>query len=919
MKWPYIFTFFMFVCAPCAMTSAQEPAPGENSAPSVPESDTKKSEADLKNPESKAGSSPEVKSGTDEKTNNAKGTDKEAPAGESPQSDSEANKPTAQKPASLPAEIVPRDYLVLPAVGSYGKAAIHLDPIDAQISNGKWKMPSDGDEVEVRGGVSRQWNEKRASEKGELDASGIRGGYAVTEFDSPEERVMILRATGHAFVYVNGEPRTGDIYEYGWVELPVLIKKGRNELLFQAFAPTLEVKLTEPKSSVFFLSDDATLPDVVEGETDEKWAAIPVVNATQENFTGHLSVKMGDSTPVESPLPKMPPLSLFKAPVKLPSIMATPGEKVIVDVAIHPGLVPEEPEVTREDAPAATPDTLAKAQLTLESVAAGKLQSRTFRSNIDGSVQSYAVQPAGGDDPTWEGPPGIVLALHGTGVDAHTFASAYTPKRWAHIIAPTNRRPQGFDWEDWGRIDAFEALADAEQRFPNDPLRRYVTGHSMGGHGAWHLGVSFPDKFAAIGPSGGWPSYWAYGGGMPDYDEPTSIEEMLMRGNSPSDTISLIKNLTPVGTYILHGEKDSERDVSVVQARFMRSQLAEFHPDFAYYEKPDAGHWWGNETVDWPRMMQFFRNRNLPITGVPASIDFTTANPAISSRCHWAAIETQLKQLRPSRIVLNQTPTERRITGRTDNVDRLMLDLSHFPPGRTVRVQLDGTRSTRVTLPSGDEKKVWLVNRDDRWRQVPVPAQRVKGPHRNGTFKAVFEDRVMLVYGTKGSEEENRWSYAKARFDAETFWYRGNGAIEVIADTDFNPEHDRDASVILYGNSETNGAWPALLSICPVQVRPGLISIDQRPEVGDDLGILFCWPRQGSDNALVGVVGGTGIDGMRLTTRLRYFVAGVAYPDLLLFGPETLTEGSEDIRAVGYFGNDWKVNSGEIVWRDLAL
>ena len=33
----------------------------------------------------------------------------------------------------------------------------------------------------------------------------------------------------------------------------------------------------------------------------------------------------------------------------------------------------------------------------------------------------------------------------------------------------------------------------------------------MGGHGTWHIGATFPDLFAAIGPSAGWLSYWSYG------------------------------------------------------------------------------------------------------------------------------------------------------------------------------------------------------------------------------------------------------------------------------------------------------------------------------------------------------------------------------------------------------------------------
>jgi hypothetical protein len=67
------------------------------------------------------------------------------------------------------------------------------------------------------------------------------------------------------------------------------------------------------------------------------------------------------------------------------------------------------------------------------------------------------------------------------------------------------------------------------------------------------------------------------------------------------------------------------------------------------------------------------------------------------------------------------------------------------------------------------------------------------------------------------------------------------------------------------------------------------------------------------------VVAGTGPVGMRLTDRLRYFISGVAYPDLMIFGPGVLTDGTSDIRAWGYFGPDWKLDSGDFAWRDSSL
>jgi hypothetical protein len=41
-------------------------------------------------------------------------------------------------------------------------------------------------------------------------------------------------------------------------------------------------------------------------------------------------------------------------------------------------------------------------------------------------------------------------------------------------------------------------------RWWTNPRRTWLTDHSMGGHGTWHLGVAYPDMFAPIGPSAGW-------------------------------------------------------------------------------------------------------------------------------------------------------------------------------------------------------------------------------------------------------------------------------------------------------------------------------------------------------------------------------------------------------------------------------
>src|SRR5262249_10580601 len=163
----------------------------------------------------------------------------------------------------------------------------------------------------------------------------------------------------------------------------------------------------------------------------------------------------------------------------------------------------------------------------------------------------------------------------------------------------------------------------------------------------------------------------------------------------------------------------------------------------------------------------------------------------------------------------------------------------------------------------------------------------------------------------KGNPEENAWALAKARFDAETFWYQGNASIDVLPDTAYDPAKEKDRNVILYGNADTNAAWQPLLGDGPVQVRRGVAKIGDKEATADDLALLFLRPRPGSDQACVGVVTGTGIKGMRLTDRLPYFTSGVAYPDCILLSPAMLVSGTGGVRAAGFFGIDWSVQHGE--------
>lgn len=790
---------------------------------------------------------------------------------------------------------VPEQCLVLPPVGRHRRTAFHADPLEARIVAGTWQPPKAGEEVLSSSGKPRRWHTQAVDKDGWFRSSDLEGGYAYLAVEATAERIVILKAAGHSLVYVNGELHTGDPYGNGSVHLPIALKRGRNDLLFAVGRGSVRVELAKPSAAAFLDTADLTLPDLLIGEQVKTQGAVVVVNATSEPFGAfEIQATLAEHT-ASSRCAAIPPLSIRKV-----------GFAIEGTAPSATGHCPLKVELRHRPAPDESP-VLDRAELNLDVKRPEQSHKRTFRSAIDNSVQYYAITPAA---PGGTGRPGLVLSLHGAGVEASGQAACYAPKTWAHIVAPTNRRSYGFDWEDWGRLDALEVLDLTSKELAIDPQRVYLSGHSMGGHGTWQIGALFPDRFAAIGPSAGWISMFSYAD-APRAEHPDAMEALFERAVGSSDTLALEHNYRQLGVYILHGDRDD--NVPVAQARTMRERLGKFHPDFAYHEQPGAGHWWGNACMDWPPLFEFLHEHQLPRPGDVKDVEFITPSPGVSARCHWATIETQQEMLRPSSIRLHWDEKERRLSGGTQNVTRLALDLGQIGSPGTLHVQLDGEKAFEIA-PERALNRIWLQRTGKNWAQAEPPPASDKGPERYGPFKQAFSNHVCFVYGTRGTPAENAWAFAKARYDAETFWYRGNGSVDVLADSAFDAAAEPERSVILYGNADSNAAWTSLLGESPVQVRRGGITLGGRSEDGETLACLFVRPRPQSRRALVGVISGSGVEGMHLTDRLAYFASGVGYPDCVILGADVLNKGIGGVRAAGYFGSDWSVPSGEFVW-----
>ncbi len=772
-----------------------------------------------------------------------------------------------------------------------GRSPVYIDPVEHAWITATWAAPAEGDELTRPDGRVAQWERVTIADDGTINSPALRNGYVYLNIPSASRRIVMLEASGHSAVRVNGDSRAGDPYNYGFVKLPILLQPGDNELLFRCARGRLKVALSEPPAQVFFLGADDTRPHLLDSSKSPGPAGVVVVNATTDWVDVRVvakqkGIRLHNDAFVRTASTRLAPLTLQKLPIQLPPPVIVDGGEVHYEFRLDTeGLenggsrtlvVPVKQSTERHDV--------------------------TFISRIDGSAQYYTFVPP--TKPLEN--PALVLTLHGASVEGRRQAASYTPKDWCAIVAPTNRRPYGFDWEDWGRLDAIDVLERATESFEPDPSRIYLTGHSMGGHGTWNIGVNFPDRFAAIGPSAGWVSFWSYTGAA-EFNKDKPIEQIMRRAVSSSDTLSLVENLNHGGIYILHGDADD--NVPVTQARTMRTELAKFHRDFAYFEQPGAGHWWGNQCVDWKPMFEFFKDRTIPTN--PAKFSFVTNDPGITSRCYWIEVLQQVQWGVQSRMEVDATNDSIDIT--TANMQSFAIDLDWAADdsgliSRTIKID----DSTTVVSRQVGRGLVYLQRSDDGLWSQALPDAASKNPNRSGPFKNAFRNNMAFVVGN------DAWSLAKARYDAETFWYRGNGSVNIIPAATLGATDIRNRNIIVYGG-EAFQTVTAILDRSKehaVSIDGGAYTIGGAVTRRDSgMAILAIMPGL-TDDTLIGVVAGVDESGQRLCEQVPVFVSGIGYPDWTLLSTDMLRNGFEGIIGAGFFDANWDYSPDQSAWQD---
>ncbi len=611
------------------------------------------------------------------------------------------------------------------------------NPIRPSIRSGDFTVPASGTKAQ---GVF--WDSIETTETGIFEGnqpSGGNLGYAATTIEVDEPTVLVAEMNGIYELFAGGQPYSGDIYGDNYL-VPVPLEPGNNQLVVRYTGRTApKVTLTEASGDIAIDKTDASYPHLRVGHDAEKPLGLHVLNLTGRSLTD-VTAEVVENEHFEATSREFPAIG--------------PDTRNQLGFQLVPKSEWSEPDTTitvqlRVDA--CELEEAYEFEYELKTRAATKHFRQTFTSPIDGSVQYYGVRPPENYQAGSEY--GMVMSLHGAGVDGGGLVSSYSDKDWAWIISPTNRRPFGFNWEEWGHFNALASLEDAKSRWAVNDERVHITGHSMGGHGTWHVGVHNPGEFATIVPSAGWESIYSY----PPGRSSNRPDGTLARARAHSDTKEYLSNIKRRSVYVIHGKDDN--NVPTAEGEKMCQKAKDIIPkddDVKCHFEPGAEHWWdgdaaeGTDCVDWPDAWTMMENTTLDPTEL--EFDYKTPGPWYGPTHSYVKVDSSETPMQDVELTSTKVD-DQKVELTTTNVRSLELDGDALQAKGIQKITVDGDTQqvTQGTMRIGPEAG--------------------KNAEQHGPLNQVYRSPFCFVYPFDGSDYFRKY----ATFLASSWSVRGNG------------------------------------------------------------------------------------------------------------------------------------------------
>ncbi len=468
--------------------------------------------------------------------------------------------------------------------------------------------------------------------------------------------------------------------------------------------------------------------------------------------------------------------------------------------------------------------------------------ARAFRSAIDGTAQPYGVTyPLEyGKDPKrkWR----VDIVLHGRNGSLTEIAFLHShngtkkpaaDQDWVQIDI-FGRGNNAYRWA--GEADVMEAMGAFyvgeyhAGRFHLFDFRNVVLrGFSMGGAGAWHLGLHHPDKWCVMGPGAGFTTThdyaWKGKKELPDY------QEKCLR---IYDAIDYVENARMIPIVAYSGGDDPQK----LAADNIENRLKDLKIDaMTHLVKPGVGHkfdadYFVKANALWAQHAAKDRSAYKP------KVSFVTYSLKYPS-CYWVTIQAMEKHYEESRVDAEWTLNGFRI--RTKNVRALRLTLPNSfkgGPGELCEITIDGQEVKAKIQPTFFPGPiVYLSKQANKWSAAPGnqhPGWGIGGgpgarwPNwgvnekiigLQGPIDDAFTSGFTCVIGSGPTWHPATQKFVDAKVAAFKYdWAKHwRGELPTTGDYAVNPNDIKDKHLILFGDPSSNLTLAQILPKLPLK------------------------------------------------------------------------------------------------------
>jgi len=451
---------------------------------------------------------------------------------------------------------------------------------------------------------------------------------------------------------------------------------------------------------------------------------------------------------------------------------------------------------------------------------------RGYVSAVDNSVQPYAITLPDGVDAKEAKRWPMHVVLHGRAdqMNEVNFIHRMDGKKlsqkadqpsqdWIQLDV-YGRGNNAYRWA--GETDVFEAMADVKRRFRIDEDRITLHGFSMGGAGAWHLGMHFPSVWSSVGPGAGFVDYYRY-----QKKDPNNADQRLPEPQHTTlgiyDSIEYALNAfnVPVCTY--GGENDSQ----LLAGASMTAAAKQLDVPIKLIVGPKMGHAYDPESQQ--EFMAFHMQQSAkgkPRFGERKHIRFTTRALRYND-CDWLKIE-EIDSVYEPATVDAKVNADGDVEVSTSNVSALRL----VRDAGTDAI-IDGTILECRTAADGLLPDVFFVKSDSNWRVLDYEESREfsDNPDRHkrhgvqGPIDDAFMSSFICVRGT--DTPWNKTSQAWADWTLDRFskefaqWMRGD--LRIVDDTAVDDEILAHNHLILFGDPGSNLVLKRIVADLPIE------------------------------------------------------------------------------------------------------